>query len=394
MAGSIMAPAHHLAAAARLMAAFAERTGVAPELPEPRRYLWTDAHAVCNYLGLYRATGEVRHRQAAMVLVEQVHATLGRHRPDDPRRGWISGLDERAGREHPTAGGLRIGKMLPERAPDEPYDAALEWDRDGQYFHYLTRWMHALARCTEATGAVRHLRDAVELAQTACARFMHSDADGRRQLCWKMSIDLSRPLVPAMGQHDAIDGLVTCLRLRATCERHLPALGTALDGPIADLRAMAALPRFATADPLGIGGLLTAALTLAQLPATGRAAERGLLAALLRHAAAGLGAYVAQGSHRLPAAQRLAFRELGLAIGLQAVPRIAAACRQDDAARHEAAPVELLLRPLAAQAALVDALVHDWLQPEHQATPAWRQHRDIDEVMLASALVPEGCLGP
>jgi hypothetical protein len=29
-----------------------------------------------------------------------------------------------------------------------------------------------------------------------------------------MSIDLSRPLVDSRGQHDPLDGLVTCLELR------------------------------------------------------------------------------------------------------------------------------------------------------------------------------------
>lgn len=33
---------------------------------------------------------------------------------------------------------------------------------------------------------------------------------------WKMSIDLSSPLVPSMGQHDPLDGLITYLQLQAT----------------------------------------------------------------------------------------------------------------------------------------------------------------------------------
>ena len=33
---------------------------------------------------------------------------------------------------------------------------------------------------------------------------------------WKMSIDLSRPLVASMGQHDPLDGFVTCAELDAT----------------------------------------------------------------------------------------------------------------------------------------------------------------------------------
>ena len=96
------------------MTGFAERTGLTSERP-PRRYLWTDAFAVCNFLALERATGHASHAELALRLVEQVHRTLGRHRPDDARRGWISGLSERDGEAHPTRGGLRIGKPLPER---------------------------------------------------------------------------------------------------------------------------------------------------------------------------------------------------------------------------------------------------------------------------------------
>jgi len=39
-----------------LMTNYAERTGLASEQPR-RRYLWTDAFAVCNYLGLARSSG-------------------------------------------------------------------------------------------------------------------------------------------------------------------------------------------------------------------------------------------------------------------------------------------------------------------------------------------------
>ena len=129
--------------AARLMSDFAERTGLASERPQ-RRYLWTDAFAVGNFLGLARRTGDAVQRSRALRLIDAVHHVFGRHRADDPRRGWISGMSEAEGEAHPTRGGLRIGKSLPERRPDEPFDNSLEWERDGQYFHYLTKWMQAL----------------------------------------------------------------------------------------------------------------------------------------------------------------------------------------------------------------------------------------------------------
>ena len=81
---------------ARIMTDFASLTGLAPEGP-PERYLWTDAFAVCNFLGLYEKTGDVKWKELALSLVGQVHSTLGRYRKDDTRVGWISGLDEEEG---------------------------------------------------------------------------------------------------------------------------------------------------------------------------------------------------------------------------------------------------------------------------------------------------------
>ncbi len=98
-----------------IMTEFADLTGLSSAGKTPRRYLWTDAFAVCNFLELYRQTGAEKYKDLALRLVDQVHNILGRHREDDPRTGWISGLDEREGKMHPTIGGLRIGKKMNER---------------------------------------------------------------------------------------------------------------------------------------------------------------------------------------------------------------------------------------------------------------------------------------
>ena len=78
--------------AREIMTEFARQTGLAPGRKVPRRYLWTDAFAVCNFLGLYRQSGDEKYKDLALRLVDQVHNILGRHRQDDPRTGWISGL--------------------------------------------------------------------------------------------------------------------------------------------------------------------------------------------------------------------------------------------------------------------------------------------------------------
>ena len=196
---------------------FARETGLSPALKSPRRYLWTDAFAVCNFLGLYERTGEETYLDLALQLVDQVHKTLGRHREDDLRTGWISGLSEQEGGKHPTRGGLRIGKELNERGLDDPFDEGLEWGRDGQYYHYLTKWMHALSRVSRVTGDLTYNTWAIELAKTAHAKFVYaSPSEGPKRMYWKMSIDLSRPLVLSMGHHDPLDGFVTYNELQAT----------------------------------------------------------------------------------------------------------------------------------------------------------------------------------
>ncbi len=194
--------------AKELMLTFAQRTSIEKSSAVPVRYLWTDAFAVCNYWGLYRLEGDRRYRELAEKLIGEVHRVLGRYRVDDTRSGWLSGLDEEEGSLHPTAGGLRIGKKLPERESDAPYDEQKEWDQDGQYFHYLTKWMLALYRSYQETKKESYLIWAVELASVAYEKFSYLTPEGVRRLYWKMRTDLSAPLVTSMGQHDALDGYI------------------------------------------------------------------------------------------------------------------------------------------------------------------------------------------
>lgn len=364
-----------------LMAGFAERTGLTGPQPQ-RRYLWTDAFAVCNFVGLARAGGDEQSLALARRLISCVHHTLGRHRADDPRSGWISGLPDAEGELHPTAGGLRIGKALPERAPDEPFDERLEWERDGQYFHYLTKWVHALDQMGRTTGEAGFVTWAEELLRVAHRAFaLPPRPDAPRRLYWKCSVDLSRPLVTSMGQHDPLDGFITCLQLGAARP------DSALREIAADFAAMFDPRALATADPLGLGGLLCDAYRVHRLsgPAPGPN-EAFLLEALLDAAAAGLREYVTQPDLRLPAERRLGFRELGLAIGFAAVRRLHAEVA--DASTTLRASLERV-EPYAVLRETIESF---WLDPAHHDTDAWREHADINDVMLATSLAPDGFL--
>lgn len=285
------------AMAGEIMTEFAEMTGLSPAGRVLRRYLWTDAFAVCNFLELYRQRGDEKYKHLALRLVDQVHHTLGRHREDDPRTGWISGLDEREGKRHPTKGGLRIGKEMNERRPADPFDERLEWDRDGQYYHYLTKWMHALNRVSRVTD-----------------------------------------------------------------------------------------------DPLGIGGLLSDAYKVAQLIRDGYFEQTHLLEILLDSSLPGLESYAKKNPWKLPADYRLAFRELGLSIGLRAFERLQELVEENPGLFDEKPPLPSRIASLMQYKSFSEGIEMFWLENANREANSWIEHRDINMVMLATSLAPDGYL--
>jgi hypothetical protein len=371
--------------AAAILERFAERTGLVSDRTA-QRYLWTDAFAVCTWLGIARTTHEPRYVDLALRLIRAVHTTLGHHRPDDTRRGWLSGLGDTKARQHPTLGGLRIGKPLPEANPYDLIDTEGELNRDGQYFHYLTKWMHALDQATRATGDWRFNIWARELAVRAFDSFSYVENDtGLRRLYWKMSIDLTRAAVPSPGQHDPLDGYVTYMQLQATttfaaADTRLPDVGDHANSLLAAID----VSHLHTADPLGLGGLLFDAARIEQLTEGGAFRDESLAAFVLATAASGLANYKRNGRPRQPPELRLPFRELGLAVGLHGLELVAGTA----ASRRLQAMTRMLERdaPLAAE------IEEFWLRPSNREAAAWTAHRDINDVTLAAALAPAGLI--
>ena len=376
-----------------IMLDYAAITGLSPPGKTPRRYLWTDAFATCTLLELFRQTNDGRWRDLAVQLVGQVHTVLGRHRSDDRRTGWISGLDEAGGKLHPTQGGLRIGKRLNERGPGEASDERQEWDQDGQYYHYLTKWMHALNRISRVTGDPVYAGWAVELAKTAHAAFTYASCPGGPQrMYWKMSIDLTRPLVSSMGQHDPLDGLVTYSELQASAGgmRLPPHLG--LTAEIAELAAICRGKDWGTDDPLGIGGLLGDALRIVRLADIGIFRDASLLESVVDAALAGLAAFAGSNSLKYPAAYRLAFRELGLSIGLKAAVPLRDWSRKNRERIAAGSPLLRKIEELAEYVPLAGEIESFWLEGRNRTSETWREHKEINMVMLATTLAPDGYL--
>jgi hypothetical protein len=380
-----------------VMLEFADLTGLVSTRKVPRRYLWTDAFAVCNFLELYRQTRDEQYKQLALHLVDQVHTVLGRHRDDDTRTGWISGLDEKEGGMHPTRGGLRIGKGRNERRPDDPYDEQLEWDRDGQYYHYLTKWMHALNRVSRVTGDSTYNRWAIELAKIVHARFTYVPSSGssRKLMYWKMSIDLSYPLVSSMGHHDPLDGFITYLQLQATAAKAFEKSAQFdLSAEITDMSDMCEGKRWETDDPLGIGELLSSAYKLAQLILIEGLEQADLLDVLLGSSLVGLRSYASRDPLKLPARYRLAFRELGLSIGLHAIEKLLRLIKQTPRDFNRKHRLHSRTESLMQYTPLSDRIETYWLDLSNRQANEWMAHRDINMVMLATSLAPDGYLSP
>jgi hypothetical protein len=209
---------------------------------------------------------------------------------------------------------------------------------------------------------------------------------------WKMSIDLSYPLVPSMGLHDPLDGLITYSQLQATAAEDPEQSTTDLKAEMSEMADMCKGKNWATDDPLGIGGLLSDAFRVAQLMVKGYFAQTGLLGDLLDASLVGLKAFARQDSFKLPAEYRLAFRELALSIGLGVVERLQKLFERNGHIFGKDYDLNARIKALNQYEALKEVIESFWLQPENQEAESWIGHRDINMVMLATNLSPDGYL--
>jgi len=295
------------------------------------RYLWTDAFGVCNLISLYHVTKDKQFLEFADVLINDVHDVLGKDRAGRARLG-------NATNERPTLGGLRIGKEK-----EEGMD-----DGDGQYFHYLTKWMFALNRMTIATQQSKYNSWALDLAKSVHKNFVVKNLNGQLRMYWKISIDMSRPHTLSEGNLDPFDGYVTYRILQETA-------GTdELKDLISDMQKMVAARsnrRRDMYDPLDAGE----ALWICHWYPNEEWSVK-----LSRDAAKGIDVLYQMGEFDKIQEFRLAFREFGTVIGVKCFPS-----RMDEAWQQRA-----------------DALLHQW---DHQL---YTRDKDITPVMYCSALMP------
>ncbi|KAF4340913.1 hypothetical protein FBEOM_5175 [Fusarium beomiforme] len=161
------------------------------------RYLWTDAFGVVNFITLYEETTDDKYLTLAKRLVQTVHDVLGRTRDGSARLPGATDAE-------PLKGGLRIGK-----------ESASGSDGDGQYHHYLTLWMFALNRLSWATQESSFNDLAIQLAKAIHPKFCFRSGD-ELKMVWKISMDMSKVLVPTEGHLDAATGFVVYRILQET----------------------------------------------------------------------------------------------------------------------------------------------------------------------------------
>jgi len=146
-----------------------------------------------------------------------------------------------------------------------------------------------------------------------------------------------------------------------------------------------------TDDPLGIGGLLCDAYKVGHLVANRRIELADMLLTLLKSSRAGLEAYLKGKPLELPADCRLAFRELGLSLGLHAIERL---WRLIDGKPDffDEGPLHSRIENLMQHVVVGEQIEGFWLEPKNRETDGWTEHRDINMAMLATSLVPDGYL--
>jgi len=182
-------------------------------------------------------------------------------------------------------------------------DEALEWDRDGQYFHYLAMWIFALDRLGAVDPGYRE--KAIALVRDIHPAFVVPGTG----VIWRMREDLSGPYPGfGLGSLDAFHGLVVY--------RLLDPAGLAPE--IADLKALVetSYRALTITQDLGLGMMLWMSHFFPDEPWAVLQRARAL-AMLDRMWVDPPGYFCREPTHRQV---KFAFTNYGISLGLQAVP--------------------------------------------------------------------------
>jgi len=113
---------------------------------------------------------------------------------------------------------------------------------------------------------------------------------------------------------------------------------------------------------------------------------------MLNASTSGLKKFMVGHTLEYPPEYRLAFRELGLAIGLHAVDRLLVLKKGNPRLFEPPEKVETELNGLMPHSKLREKIELFWLKEENREAVTWLEHEDINSVMLATNLVPDAFL--
>lgn len=196
-----------------------------------------------------------------------------------------------------------------------------------------------------------------------------------------------------MGQHDPLDGFVTYQELQLAVKYDPEVAQPVLTKEIEEMIDLGRDLPLTTADPLGIGGLLFDAYRIVRLTTRGVPVPPSLLERVIGSALIGLEFVASDGSLERPAFHRLAFRELGLSIGLAGIGLISRGIEENPHRFARAGPLSLPVPALKEYTPLREAIEGFWLEERNRESATWTEHQEINTVMLAASLALAGFLG-
>jgi hypothetical protein len=191
-----------------------------------------------------------------------------------------------------------------------------------------------------------------------------------------------------MGQHDPIDGYITYLKLKALQHGQKELLEKEID----EMGKICTGRDWTTSDPLGLGGLLWDIHRLTQLVVYYKMNKIDLMEELLSDAKSGMKNYQNLSDLNRSAEYRLAFRELGLAIGLSGIRESLSLISKSPEKFDRNHKIHEWIDFLISYMSTGERITKFWIEEINQNASTWKAHIDINRVMLATSLVPDAFL--
>ena len=125
-----------------------------------------------------------------------------------------------------------------------------------------------------------------------------------------------------------------------------------------------------------------------KLMTKGQIRNPSLLETIVHASTLGIDSFENSGSLEYPAEYRLAFRELGLSIGLSAVERLHEGIEENPDIFRQMSSLKQRVEDLREYEPLGKIIKQFWMDNKNRQASTWIEHREINMVMLATSLAP------